>query len=59
MHCKLKSYKALGTPLQLYGNGVIAQQPFKLLIISIVGHLGTVSNVVGPLQCDASSVVMP
>ena len=36
-----KAYKALGTPLQLYGHVVTVRQPFKLPIGMIFGHLAT------------------
>ena len=56
-NCPLKAYKAIGTPLQLYGNVVIAQQPFRLPIGIVFGHLAT-GGVVEPLWCDASRVGM-
>ena len=47
----LEPHKALGTPLQLYSNVVISQQPFKLPIISVIGHLAT-----GPGDCGAIKI---
>ena len=59
LYCPLKAYKALGTPLQLYGHVVTVRQEFKFLPIDTVfGHLAT-GGVVGPLWCDACRVAMP
>ena len=58
LHCPLNAYKAIKTPLQLYSRMVTAQQPFKLPTSLIFGYLAT-GGVVGPLQCDASRVIMP
>ena len=41
LHCPLKAYKALATPVELYGNVVTARQPFKLPIGSIFGCLAS------------------
>ena len=37
LYCPLKAYKALATPLQLYGHVVFAGQPFKLPVGPIFG----------------------
>ena len=58
LHCPLKAYKAVGTPMQLYSHVVTAQQPFKLPTRLIFGHLAT-GGVVEPLWCDPCRVVMP
>ena len=47
----MKAYKAVGTPLQLYGYVVTARHPFKLLFGSI--------SLTEPLRYDARGVVMP
>ena len=58
MHCTLKAYKAIGTPLWLYGNVVVVGgQPFGLPIVSIFAHL-VKGGVVGPLRCDACRIVL-
>ena len=55
----MKAYKALGTPLHLYGHVVIAQQQLKLTIGLDFGHFLVTEGVVGPLRSDDSRVVMP
>ena len=54
----LRQYKALVTPLKLYGDVFTMQQPFKLPIGLIFRHVST-GGAVEPLRCDACRVVLP
>ena len=58
LHRPLKEYKALGTPLQLYGHVVTVLHPFKLPNGLTFGYMA-IGGVVESLRRDACRVVMP